>query len=95
MKNIVTIIAILMLFGKGLTAQTPVYLVKDDFAEELFVNYQQAIELNATEDTLLIPGAERVYRRALANIDSINLSLPEEVIEKIAAIHQRYPNPCP
>ncbi|MDY6992567.1 MAG: NADP(H)-dependent aldo-keto reductase [Pseudomonadota bacterium] len=30
-----------------------------------------------------------------ANIDSINLSLPEEVIEKIETIHQRYPNPCP
>ncbi|MCF8346059.1 MAG: hypothetical protein K9G38_02515 [Bacteroidales bacterium] len=80
MKNIVTIIAILMLFGKGLTAQTPVYLVQDDFAEELYVNYQEAIELNATEDTLLIPGADRVYRRALADIDSITFEKPEGML---------------
>ena len=29
------------------------------------------------------------------NIDSVNINLDKELIKKIGAIHQRYPNPCP
>jgi hypothetical protein len=80
MKNIIYIITVLMLFGKGLTAQTPVYLVQDNFAEEIIVNYQEAIVLNATEDTLLLPGTDRMYRRALADFDSITFEKPEGML---------------
>lgn len=76
MKNIVYIISIFMLLSQGLVAQTPVYLVKNNFAEELFINHQEAVTLNDTKDTLVLPGADRIYKRATADFDSITFSLP-------------------
>ena len=88
MKNILFIITVLMLFGKGLTAQTPVYLVQNNFAEEIIVNYQEAIVLNATEDSLLLPGLDRMYRRALADFDSITFEKPEGMLLSYHLINQ-------
>ncbi len=34
-------------------------------------------------------------QQLIENIDSINVALPTEMIEKIEAIHQQQPNPCP
>ncbi len=80
MKHISLVFVICMLLSQGLAAQTPIYLVKDDFAEELMVDYQKAITLNETEDTLYIPGVDRVYKRATANVDSITFAKPEGML---------------
>lgn len=34
-------------------------------------------------------------QQLIENIDSINVALPTEMIDKIEAIHQQQPNPCP
>lgn len=52
-----------------------------------FVNQQPFVTANIVGATNTVQLAE--------NIDSIDLTLPEEVIEKINLIHQRWPNPAP